>query len=151
MSKRQPGSLTTTSASLCYDLPRVYDDQRQHLQYSAVLYSTRRVEYCTALYFGRTVSPTAVLALVQSSMGCTRQQNQLTNCSCESLMDALTMFCEPAAAAARAWVLIALGGAEHAEGSGPGNGAVVEPLASDCSSRTERRSLTTSLMYTLSS
>ena len=65
-------------------------------------------------------------------------------------MNALTMFCEPAAAAARAWVLLALGGAGHAKGSRPGNGAVVEPLASDCNGRNERSSLTTSLLYSSS-
>ena len=34
ISKRQPGSLTTTSASLCYHLPRVYQlDTRTHGKY----------------------------------------------------------------------------------------------------------------------
>ena len=83
-------------------------------------------------------------------MSSTRQQDQLTDCSCEPLMNALTMLCEPAAASARAWALLDFGGAGHAEGCGPGNGAVVRSLASDCNGRKERRSSRISLLYSSS-
>ena len=49
--------------------------------------------------------------------------------SCEPLMNALTMFCQPAAA--RALAVPTFGGVGLAKGCGHGRGEVVEPLASD--------------------
>ena len=63
-------------------------------------------------------------------MGCSRQQDQLTDCCSEPLMNAFTMFCEPPAAS-RACALPTFGRVGLTKGCGAGKSAVAEPLASD--------------------
>ena len=110
--------------------------------YSTLLYCTVPGVSSTAFWHDRLADCCA--SAVPKQCGLYRAASS-THCSCEPLMKAWTMFCEPATA--RAWALLAFGGARLAKGCGPDKSAVVEPFAFDFSGRIERRSWTTSQLY----